>query len=56
MPFYKKACTFYDAMATRAVNNGHVIDIFACSLDQVGVAEMKVCALALVCVCLAELL
>src|SRR4029079_15491078 len=30
-------------MSQRAVSNGHAIDLFACSLDQVGLAEMKVC-------------
>ena len=31
------------ALAARCVANTHVIDIFACSLDQVGLLEMKVC-------------
>ncbi len=38
-------CTF-DAMqslAARCVANSHVIDVFACSLDQVGLLEMKPC-------------
>lgn len=43
VPFFKPAVEYYDQLAQRASNNGHVIDIFACSLDQVGVAEMKVC-------------
>ena len=42
-PFYKKASKYYDGIAMKAVGNGHVIDIFACSLDQIGLAEMKVC-------------
>lgn len=42
-PHYKKACAFYESIAMRAAKNGHVIDIFACALDQVGIAEMKVC-------------
>jgi protein transport protein SEC23 len=42
-PHYKKAMTFFETLADRAVTNGHVIDIFACSLDQVGLAEMRVC-------------
>jgi len=42
-PYYKKAVQFYDSIASRAAVNGHVIDLFACSLDQVGLAEMKVC-------------
>lgn len=43
VPYYKKAMDYYDGQATRACENGHIIDIFACSLDQVGIAEMKVC-------------
>ncbi|KAJ6000421.1 hypothetical protein N7481_000830 [Penicillium waksmanii] len=39
--FYKKAVKFYDNLAKRAANNGHVIDIFAGCLDQVGLLEMK---------------
>jgi protein transport protein SEC23 len=40
-PHYTKAMTYYGDLAKRASLNGHVIDIFACALDQVGVAEMK---------------
>ena len=36
------ACKFYEGLADRAVSNCHVIDIFACSLDQIGLLEMKV--------------
>lgn len=39
----KKAQKFYQALATRLINNGHTVDIFACSLDQQGVTEMKNC-------------
>ena len=42
-PFFKGAVKFFDGVATRAVANGHTIDLFACSLDQVGLAEMKIC-------------
>lgn len=42
-PFFKNAVKFFDGVATRAVANGHTIDLFACSLDQVGLAEMKIC-------------
>jgi len=42
-PLYNAAIKHYDSLASRAAINGHVIDIFACSLDQVGLAEMKVC-------------
>ncbi len=34
---------FPQALAARCVANTHVIDVFACSLDQVGLLEMKVC-------------
>lgn len=36
------ACKFYEGLMDKAVNNCHVIDIFACSLDQIGLLEMKV--------------
>ncbi|KAB8648480.1 hypothetical protein FH972_026136 [Carpinus fangiana] len=39
--YYKKALKFYDQLAQRAAHNGHVIDIFAGCLDQVGLLEMK---------------
>ncbi|EKX47073.1 secretory protein 23A [Guillardia theta CCMP2712] len=39
----KKATQFYNSIAQRCVQNGHVIDIFACALDQCGVHEMKAC-------------
>mmetsp|Transcript_330 Transcript_330/g.1109 ORF Transcript_330/g.1109 Transcript_330/m.1109 type:complete len:754 (+) Transcript_330:236-2497(+) len=42
-PFYRKAVKAYDAIATRALNAGHTIDIFAGALDQVGLYEMKSC-------------
>lgn len=41
-PFFKKAVKFYDGLAKQLVSQGHVLDIFASALDQVGVAEMKV--------------
>ncbi|KAI5055920.1 hypothetical protein GOP47_0029441 [Adiantum capillus-veneris] len=41
-PFYHKAVKFYEALAKQLVEHGHVLDLFACALDQVGVAEMKV--------------
>lgn len=34
-PHYKKACKFYSQLAQRLVSYSHVLDIFACSLDQV---------------------
>ncbi|KAJ9619556.1 GTPase-activating protein S23 [Taxawa tesnikishii (nom. ined.)] len=39
--YYKKALKFYDTLAKRTAHNGHVIDIFAGCLDQVGLLEMK---------------
>lgn len=39
----KKALRFYTELANRAVAAGHAIDIFACSLDQVGLYEIRVC-------------
>ena len=35
------AYQFYEGLAKRASNNGHVIDLFAGCLDQVGLLEMK---------------
>ncbi|KAI8998101.1 hypothetical protein BC832DRAFT_566185 [Gaertneriomyces semiglobifer] len=37
----KKAIKFYEALAKRAADKGHVIDIFAGCLDQIGLMEMK---------------
>ena len=37
----KKAYKHYAAVAKRAVAAGHVCDIFACALDQVGLMEMR---------------
>uniref|UniRef100_A0A0E0E538 Protein transport protein SEC23 n=1 Tax=Oryza meridionalis TaxID=40149 RepID=A0A0E0E538_9ORYZ len=41
-PLYDKAVKFYDQIAKQLVHQGHVLDVFACAVDQVGVAEMKV--------------
>ncbi|KAL5781964.1 hypothetical protein ACOSP7_006993 [Xanthoceras sorbifolium] len=41
-PFFKKAVKFYENLAKQLVSQGHVLDLFASALDQVGVAEMKV--------------
>lgn len=40
--YTKKALKFYTSLASRAVACGFAVDIFACSLDQVGLYEMKV--------------
>ena len=39
--FMKKATKFYENVASRSANNGHVIDIYSCALDQTGLHEMK---------------
>ncbi|KAI3904405.1 hypothetical protein MKW98_014585 [Papaver atlanticum] len=41
-PYYHKAVKFYEGLAKQLVTQGHVLDLFACALDQVGVAELKV--------------
>ncbi|MCJ1338745.1 GTPase-activating protein S23 [Bachmanniomyces sp. S44760] len=38
---YKRALKFYENLAKRTAHNGHIIDIFAGCLDQVGLLEMK---------------
>ena len=42
-PMHKPACEYYSKLAATiaASNNTHVVDIFACSLDQVGMLEMR---------------
>jgi protein transport protein SEC23 len=42
--YTKKALKFYATLASRCVAAGFAFDIFACSLDQVGLYEMKVVA------------
>lgn len=39
---YHQAVKFYDGLSKQLVHQGHVLDLFACALDQVGVAELKV--------------
>ncbi|XP_064935492.1 protein transport protein SEC23 C-like isoform X2 [Musa acuminata AAA Group] len=41
-PLYNKAVKFYEALSKQLAHQGHVLDLFACALDQVGVAELKV--------------
>lgn len=41
-PQYHKSVKFYEGLSKQLVHQGHVIDVFACALDQVGVAELKV--------------
>lgn len=40
-PFTEKACNFYKKIAQRLSDNSVVLDLFACSLDQVGAAEIR---------------
>ncbi|CAM9090886.1 unnamed protein product [Chrysoparadoxa australica] len=42
-PHHKGACRFYQNLADRAVAASHVIDLFACSLDQIGLLELRCC-------------
>jgi|EP00505_MAST-04D_sp_SCG-Rhode-Island_P003435 protein transport protein SEC23 len=42
-PLFQEACAHYESLSMRCVKSAHVIDIFACSLDQVGLLEMKRC-------------
>ena len=39
---YEPACKFYNNLSNRCVSNGHIFDIFACSLDQLGIAEQRI--------------
>ncbi|CAA9964387.1 hypothetical protein CFE70_006947 [Pyrenophora teres f. teres 0-1] len=39
--YYKKALKFYEGLAKRISQNGHIVDIFAGCLDQVGLLEMR---------------
>mmetsp|Transcript_470 Transcript_470/g.1093 ORF Transcript_470/g.1093 Transcript_470/m.1093 type:complete len:758 (-) Transcript_470:1-2274(-) len=40
-PLYRKALQYYDKVGAQLVAHGTGLDVFACSLDQVGLAEMK---------------
>ena len=41
-PLYKGAVEFYRALSDRAIANSVIVDVFACSLDQIGTLEAKV--------------
>ncbi|CAN1841220.1 Protein transport protein Sec23A [Linum perenne] len=41
-PYYTNSCSFYNNLSKRLLDASIVLDVFACSLDQVGVAELKV--------------
>jgi len=34
-PYHHKAVKFYEGLAKQLVHQGHVLDLFACALDQV---------------------
>lgn len=36
VPHYKKAKKFFDGLAVELVQHGHALDVFICSLEQVG--------------------
>ncbi|KAI3469684.1 hypothetical protein Pfo_026347 [Paulownia fortunei] len=40
--YYKKSSEFYKQISHRLSNSSIILDLFACSLDQVGAAELKV--------------
>lgn len=46
-PHYNKAVKFYEGLAKQLVNQGHVLDLFACALDQVSLAHY--CHFKLLC-------
>ncbi|KAL3582521.1 hypothetical protein D5086_016853 [Populus alba] len=39
--YYSKSCSFYNQLSQRLSDASVVLDLFACSLDQVGAAELK---------------
>lgn len=41
-PHFRKAIKFYEGLSKQLVHQGHVLDLFACAVDQVGVAELRV--------------
>ncbi|PWA50579.1 sec23/Sec24 protein transport family protein [Artemisia annua] len=40
-PFYNKSCEYYKKISEKLTDISMVLDLFACSLDQVGVTEMR---------------
>lgn len=45
-PFFKDSKKFFDSLSSRCANNGHAVDYFGCSLDQLGLLEMRACITA----------
>ncbi|KVH97189.1 Gelsolin domain-containing protein [Cynara cardunculus var. scolymus] len=41
-PYFHKAVKLYEGLTKQLIHQGHVLDVFACALDQVGVAELKI--------------
>ncbi|KAG9452545.1 hypothetical protein H6P81_005449 [Aristolochia fimbriata] len=41
-PHYRKSCNYYNQLAQRLSNASLSLDLFACSLDQVGAAELRI--------------
>ncbi|KAL6125691.1 hypothetical protein ACLB2K_073745 [Fragaria x ananassa] len=39
---FHKAVKFYEGLSKQLIHQGHLLDLFACALDQVGVAELKI--------------
>ncbi|KAH3762957.1 copii coat protein [Pelomyxa schiedti] len=39
--YFTKAQRYYQGLSNKLVENGHTVDLFCCSLDQVGLTEMK---------------
>lgn len=40
-PYHRKSCSFYKRVSQRLSDTSVVLDLFACSLDQIGAAELK---------------
>lgn len=38
-PHYHKAVRFYETLSKQLVHQGHVLDVFACALDQVLISD-----------------
>lgn len=41
VPMYKPSMDFFKCLSDRCINNSIVVDVFACSLDQVGTLEIR---------------
>lgn len=45
---FNKAVKFYEGLAKQLVSQGHVLDIFACAVDQVGISSLHFLAVVIV--------